>query len=33
MPYEEFAYAVCGEDGNYDWPLDPAKQFHYPIAT
>jgi len=32
MPYEDFAYAVCGEDGNYDWPLDPTKQFHYPTA-
>jgi hypothetical protein len=26
MPYEEFAYAVVGNEVEYDWPLDPDKR-------
>jgi len=25
-PYEDIRYAVCGEDNEYDWPLDPSER-------
>lgn len=30
MPYEDFIYAKCSDDNDYDWPLDSAKRFEYP---
>ena len=30
MPFEDFVYATCTDDNDYDWPLDSAKRFKFP---